>query len=207
MNKLAAALAVVFWAVGSSKVACAQTGDFWFNAGETIVSNSGIGSEQTFGGTGNDIQLTNGFRFGFRFGFNLGDHYGAEIGYAYNRTQLQFNTTTSAEPQGTQLGMAYHQVPFNGMYYLTNDSSKIRPFATAGVHFDTFVPPGSSLYGGGSTKFGANFGGGVKVHVKGIWGVRFDVREYVNGKPSFGFNDNSGALWQTEVSAGVGIGF
>ncbi|MGD1094413.1 MAG: outer membrane beta-barrel protein [Bryobacteraceae bacterium] len=207
MNKLAAVLAVVFLAVGSSNLACAQTGDFWFNAGESILSSPGLGSEQTFGGTSHDIQLTNGFRFGFRFGFNIGDHLGAEVGYAYNRTQLQFNTATAGVPPGTQEGMAFHQVGFNGMYYLTADRDKIRPFVTAGIHFDNFVPPGSSLYGGGSTKFGANFGGGVKFHIHGIWGGRIDVREYVNGKPSFGFLDNSGALWQTEVSAGVGIGF
>ncbi len=209
MNKLAAVLAVVFWAVGSAKVASAQTGDLWFNAGESLVSSPGLGTEQTFGGTPNDIQLTDGFRFGFRFGFNIGDHLGAEVGYAYNRTQLQFNTAVPASEvtAGTQEGMAFHQVGFNGMYYFTADSERIRPFVTAGVHFDNFVPPGSSLNSGGSTKFGANFGGGVKVHIKGIWGVRFDVREDVNGKPSFGFIDNSGALWQTEVSAGVGIGF
>ncbi len=206
MNKIVAILAVGFSTVGSS-VAWAQTGDLWVSFGESILSSSGLGTTAQFGGTGNDIQLADGFRFGFRFGINQGDHFGYEIGYAYNRTQLQFNQPTSAEASGTQLGMAFHQVGFNGLYYLTTDRQKIRPFVTAGIHFDNFVPPGSSLYGGGSTKFGANFGAGVKFHIKGIFGGRIDAREYVNGKPSFGFAMNSGALWQTEVSAGVGIGF
>jgi hypothetical protein len=100
-----------------------------------------------------------------------------------------------------------HQGNFNALYYpFTGTDAKMRPFLTAGVQFDNFVPPGGSSYNG-STKFGANFGAGVKVHIHGIWAARLDAREYVTPKPSFGFFNNSGALWQTEISAGVGVGF
>jgi len=100
-----------------------------------------------------------------------------------------------------------HQGGANVLYYMfTTDKTKIRPFVTGGVQFDNFVPPGGQSYNG-STKFGANFGAGIKVHIKGMWAARVDAREYVTPKPSFGFALNSGALWQTEISAGVGIGF
>jgi len=200
MTKLVGVLALAF-----SSVAFAQTGELWFNFGESLLKDNGIGTTQSFGGSADDVQLNSDWRFSFRFGFNQGNHFGHEIQYAYNRTQLQFNLASPVVKDG----MAFHQGGFNFLYYLlTTDKAKIRPFATAGVMFDDFVPPGNSATsGGGSNKFGANFGGGVKVHVKGIWAARFDIREYVSGKPSFGLPLTSGSLWQTEISAGVGIGF
>jgi hypothetical protein len=60
--------------------------------------------------------------------------------------------------------------------------------------------------GGGSTKFGFNMGGGVKVRVTDIFAVRFDVRQYYNGKP-FGevLQNRRGMLGQLEVSVGFGL--
>ena len=143
--------------------AWAQNGEVWFNAGESILSNSGIGSNSATG-TKDDFKLDNGFRFGFRFGFN-------SLGYA------------------------------------TKEGSRIRPFGTAGIHFSNFVPPGSSVTsGGGSTKFGVNYGGGVKVKLTSLWAVRFDVRRYETRKP-FDLLLKDGWLHQTEVSAGVGMVF
>ena len=208
MRKLAVVLALA-----CSSAAWAQTGELWFNFGESRLADNGIGTENLspFGGpvsgaTGNDVQLNSGWRFSFRFGFNQGDHFGHEIQYAYNRTALQINAPPA---DASTTGMAIHQGGYNFLYYiLTSDKSRIRPFVTVGAMFDDFVPPGASAgYGGGSNKFGGNFGGGMKIHIKGIWAGRVDVREYVSGKPSFGFALNSGALWQTEISAGVGIGF
>jgi opacity protein-like surface antigen len=212
MKKFLPVLALAF-----SSAAWAQTGELWFNFGESLLQNAGLGTDQISplggpvnGATSNDVKLTNDWRFSFRFGFNQGDHFGHEIQYAYNRTQLQYNVPEVVQgvTEPSKSGMAFHQGGYNFLYYLgTGTDRRIRPFATAGVMFDTFVPPGSSLYGGGSTKFGANFGAGVKVHIKGIWAARLDAREYVSGKPAFGFPLNSGALWQTEISAGVGVGF
>jgi len=197
-----------------SGAAWGQAGEFWFNYGESFM-NGGLGTPQAFGGSSNDVKLTDGYRFSFRFNFNVGDHYGAEVGYAFNHTNLNFSPAAAASLEGVptsqgtplELGMHMHQGTFNALYYpFTADKSRVRPFVTAGVEFDNFVPPGGQSYSG-STKFGLNFGGGVKVHIKGIWAARLDAREYLTPKPSFGFGLNSGALWQTEVSAGVGVGF
>jgi hypothetical protein len=198
MKKLAIVLALASF----SSMAWGQAGELWFSAGESILSSSGLGTDKAFGGNSNDVQLANGYRFGFRFGFNAGDHLGYEVQYAFNHTQLKFN-----DQGGAELPMHMHQGGANVLYYMfTTDKTKVRPFVTGGLQFDNFVPPGGQSYNG-STKFGANFGAGVKVHVKGMWAVRFDAREYVTPKPSFGFALNSGSLWQTEISAGVGIGF
>jgi len=188
------------FALAFSGAAFGQTGELWFSFGESILSNSGIGTANAFGGNANDIKLDDGYRFGFRFGFNQGDHFGHEIQYAFNHSQF--------DVQGQKTGMHFHQGGYNFLYYLTSDKSRIRPFGTAGVMFDDFIPPGGGINYGSQNKFGANFGAGVKVHVTGMWAFRVDLREYVSGKPDFGvLAGASGALWQTEASAGIGIGF
>src|ERR1700722_2426677 len=112
---------------------------FWFLAGQTLVSNAGLGTGlcasgttnslcQAAGGTSNYISLGDGFHFGFRGGFSSGDHLGYEVGYMYNRTSLQFNNPVSPSE-----GMAYHQVAFNTLYYATNPDAKVRPFVTGGL--------------------------------------------------------------------------
>ncbi|HEV2200296.1 MAG TPA: outer membrane beta-barrel protein [Bryobacteraceae bacterium] len=184
-------------------VVWAQTGEGWFSAGESILSNNGIGTAAGSGGTPNDYKLDNGFRFGFRFTINTGTRMGHEVQYAYNRTHL----TYLGVDQG---GMAIHQGGYNFLYYATPEGSKFRPFATGGVHFSNFVPPGSSAtYGGGSTKFGFNYGAGLKVKITSLFALRLDVRQYQTGKPDFGgaLTGASGLLRQTEVSAGFGIYF
>jgi len=196
MNKrMVAVLALTF-----SGAVWAQTGEFWFSAGESLLSNPGLGADVV--GTSKDIQLTDGFRFGFRGGFNQGRRFGHEIQYAYNRTQLQYN-----DQGGAQQGMAYHQVGYNFLLYAMPEESRVRVFGTGGVHFDRFNPPGTTLSsGGGETKFGLNYGGGVKVHLAKFYGLRFDVRRYETPKP-FSLPLAQGWLHQVEISAGVGVGF
>jgi opacity protein-like surface antigen len=202
MNRYVAVLALAFSGAVSTPL-WGQTGEFWFNFGESLLQNNGIGTDLAFSGTPNDIQLNNGWRFSFRFGFNQGDHFGHEIQYAFNRTYFQYNDVTPVQSEA----MHFHQAGYNFLYYLNTDRSKIRPFVTAGVHFDDFVPPGAAINYGSSNKFGLNFGAGVKFHIKGMFAGRVDAREYMTGKPAFGLFDVQGLLWQTELSAGVGIGF
>jgi len=190
--------------------------EFWFVAGQTLISNPGLGTDDCPAGEGitdqqclaigalpNDIALTDGFHFGFRGGFNSGDHLGYEMGYMYNRTNLKINNAG-----GQEQGMAYHQVFFNGLWHFTGPDAKVRPFATAGVGFVNYAPPGSSAaYGGGSTRLGIDYGGGVKVKLTDRWGLRFDVRQVTTPKPNLGLLLTSGWLRETELSAGVGIFF
>lgn len=180
-----------------------QSAEFWLGGGVSRLSNNGIGSFNSLTTTGtagspNDVQLDNGFRINFRMAINTGDRFGHEVGYAYNRTHLLF----SGVDQG---GMAIHQGFYNFLVYATKEGSRVRPFATGGVHFSNFVPPGSSAqYGGGNTKFGFNYGAGVKVRISSMFGLRFDFRQYQTGKP-FGLPYASGLLHQNEFSASFGF--
>jgi hypothetical protein len=72
-----------------------------------------------------------------------------------------------------------------------------------GVHFSNYEPPGAPVQlGQGNNKFGINYGGGVKIRLKGPLGIRFDVHQFTNGKP-FGLTGASGWIRQTEISGGI----
>jgi opacity protein-like surface antigen len=104
--------------------------------------------------------------------------------------------------------MAIHQGGYNILAYALPEGSPVRPFVTGGAHFNNYVPPGASVSsGGGSTKFGINYGGGVKVRVSPMFLIRADVRQYNTPKPDFFIDEPSGWLRQTEVSAGFSFTF
>jgi opacity protein-like surface antigen len=188
---------LIFFACAASSL-FAQSFEAGLTLGESALGNSTLGPDILTPGPGN-VSLKNGFRFGFRVTLNTYRYMGFEFGYAYNRTQLHLDG-----PPATDLGMAIHQGFGDGLIYATQEGSRIRPFVAAGINFANFVPPGSSAYyGGGQTKFGFNYGAGVKVKVATNWLVRFDFRQYETGKPDFNILNPHGRLFQNEISAGV----
>jgi opacity protein-like surface antigen len=194
MRKLAVML---FLACASS--AWGQLFEVWFNGGESLLSNKGLGTLSASGGSKNDVTLEDGFRFSFRMTLNNESHFGHEVQYAYSRTKLNIS--------GAEQGMAIHQGGYNFLIYATPEGTRVRPFATGGVMFANYVPPGSSATsGGGDNKFGFNYGGGVKVRVTSLFGLRFDVRQSTTPKP-FDLPLREGWLRQTEISAGFGVIF
>src|SRR5579862_3552532 len=150
----------------ASSTLWAQSGELWlFSGGASILANGNIGSPVPDGRT-NDVQLGNGFRIGFRFDFNSAGRIGHEIQYGYNRTNFVDNTGKIL-PEVGSAGTAIHQGGYNLLYYFraTKEESKVRPFATAGIHFSDFVLPGSGGPQGGSVRPGGNLGAGVKVRI------------------------------------------
>jgi len=145
-------------------------------------------------------RVGDGFRIGARFTFNTKKFLGHEFGYAYSRSKLEF----AGQPNSS---MPTHQGFYDVLVYLTPEGSVIRPFAAGGGHFTTFVPPGASAtYGTGETKFGVNYGAGVKAKLGPKYMLRFDVRDYLTRKP-FDLIGRSGSLHQIEASVGFGIFF
>lgn len=72
---------------------------------------------------------------------------------------------------------------YNLVAHATPTGTSIRPFVTGGGGFSSFFLPGVSSFSGyGNTKFGYNYGGGVKFNFS-MYGIRFDVRNHVTGKP------------------------
>jgi len=172
-----------------------QVAEFTAHGGVSRLANTELGSA-TQGTSG--YTLDSGWRMGFRITLNNWKNFGHEFGYAYNRTHLKL----SNQDQG---GMAIHQGFYDFLAYATPEGSRVRPFAAGGIHFNNYTPPGSSAsYGQGSTKFGINYGGGIKARVSEKFEVRVDYRQYANGKP-FGITGNSGWTKMNEISVGFGF--
>jgi hypothetical protein len=103
-----------------------------------------------------------------------------------------------------------HQFGYNVLYYFSTRESAVRPLATVGVHFNDSVLPGSaSIRHDSDSKFGVNYGVGLKWRVTPLVGLRGDLRGYETGKPDWGgaLVRQSGLLHQMEASAGLGIYF
>jgi opacity protein-like surface antigen len=178
--------------------ASAQLFDVGVGGGVNRLSSRNLGSISSDTGAPLLVSLEDGWRINFRGTFNTETIFGYEFGYSYNRTSLKFSDGT----QSSEQGMAIHQGGINLLLYAIPEGKPVRPFVTGGGHFANFVPPGASVTsGGGSNKFGVNYGGGVKFKVRGPWGARIDFRQYHTPKP-FDLPGVSGWLRQTEISAG-----
>ncbi|MGE5488765.1 MAG: outer membrane beta-barrel protein [bacterium] len=182
-----------------SATAFGQLGEIWLNFGKTNARNNSL-STVDFGEGLGDLTYDTGFRFDARLTLNNDAFFGHEFGYAYNRGKVKLGGED-------YFNMSAHQGMYNFLLYATPEGSPIRPFATGGGHFTAFYPPGSNIFSGHSeTKFGFNYGGGVKVRVGDKWAVRLDVRDYWQGKPDFGTRPE-GLLKLLVVSAGFGLVF
>jgi opacity protein-like surface antigen len=198
-------IALLFSLALATPSAWAQYAEIWFNGGQSIFSNNNLGTQATVGGREDDVKLGDGFRFSFRMGFNGDGLFGHEFQYVYSRAQLQFSVGGVKQ---VEQGMAVHGGGYNFLLYANHEGTRIRPFATGGVGFSNFTPPGSSaISGGGDNKFGFNYGGGVKIRVTGPWAVRLDVRQSITPKPFSFLELRSGWIRQNEVSAGIGFVF
>jgi hypothetical protein len=194
--------------LASSCVVFGQSFEGSVNVGESLQSNATLGQiagDVTTGGASR-YSLNDGFNIAFRITLNTGTFFGHEVGYSYNRTHLNvqaFDPTGASQGSSDLGGMAVHQGFYDFLGYATPQGSRIRPFGAVGVHYSNYAPPGSSAsQGQGFNKFGINYGGGVKIRLRGPIGVRFDVHQFTNGKP-FGLTGASGWIRQTEISAGV----
>jgi hypothetical protein len=195
-------------ALAFSGAAFAQSGEFWFSAGESILEHKGIGTSDVIFGTPNDYTLGDGFRFGFRFDLDTRDHLGYEMSYFYSRSSLSYNVA----PNQSSTGFGMHTVSGDALWHFIKRDSRVRPFVMGGLGFTNFVPPGSSAAsGGGSNEFQLNYGGGVKVKVGSKWGkdwgIRADVRQFQYFSKPFGLYLANGKLQQTEATVGFGLLF
>ncbi len=199
---------VALLAAASAATAFGQVGEVSLSGGTSRMNQNSLGSSSDGLGGTMDAEVNTNFRLGLRLTLNSFRFFGHEFGYAYNRGSLKLTTTQLGQTSTVVYGMPIHQGMYNFLAYATSEGSKIRPFATGGVHFSTFYPPGASVFqGNGITKFGYNYGAGLKVRVTETWMTRFDFRDYVTGKPDFGFANLSGRLHQYEITAGFGMAF
>jgi hypothetical protein len=99
----------------------------------------------------------------------------------------------------TEIDISIHNLSYNFVAHATRRDARVRPFVTGGVGLTAFVPPNRGRPAeGGENEFGYNYGGGIKFLVSEEFGVRFDVRDHVTGKPFF--RNTNRKLHNLEVS-------
>jgi len=181
-------------------LASAQVAEFSLSGGVSRFGSTSLGTNADSAGNISKVTINNGFRLAFRFSLNTYKFMGHEFGYAYSRSGVNLGT-------GGSVPMSIQQGFYDFLLYATPEGARIRPFAAGGAQFSSFFPPGASIYyGNQETKFGVNYGGGIKLKVTDIIGLRFDFRQYNTGKP-FHLSDQSGRLNQLEASVGAALLF
>ena len=190
--RLWAAVSVFFVGAG---LASAQVAEFSLSGGVSRFGNSSLGTNVDSAGNASKVAINNGFRLTFRFSLNNYKFMGHEFGYAYNRSGVNLGT-------GGTVPMSIQQGFYDFLVYAMPEGKRVRPFAAGGVQFTAFSQPGSQYTNNRETKYGINYGGGVKVKVKENWGFRLDVRQYNMGKP-FSLPNVSGRLLMWEFSGSV----
>src|SRR5690242_3260953 len=184
--------AVVFFA--GTGLASAQVAEFSLSGGVSRFGSTSLGTNVDSAGNTSKVTINDGFRLVFRFSLNNYKFMGHEFGYAYSRSGVNLGAGAGSVPMSIQQGF------YDFLLYATPEGARIRPFAAGGVQFSSFVPPGASIYYGNQiTKFGVNYGAGVKMRVTPIIGLRLDFREYNSGQP-FKLAGASGRLNQMEIS-------
>lgn len=128
--------------------------------------------------------------------------FGHELTYGYERDALKLGDSDQGNVQ-------VHKFYYDFVAHALKRDSRVRPFVLAGVGFSSYVPPSeAAIQARTLTKFGVNFGGGLKVRLHDHVGVRFDVRDLVTQEPNF-FEQTSvqGKLHNVEFAAGLSLLF
>jgi opacity protein-like surface antigen len=197
-------IAVVVLFLALAAVGRAQVAEVAITGGWSAFTDSNIGFLGFDAATGDQVDLDNGIRIGGRLSMNRW-FLGHEISYAWQKSNLRIEGPAGSESSGMSIQNFY----YNFVAHATPQGTAIRPFVTAGVGVSTFFPPGaSSLSGGGDNKFGYNYGGGLKFRLSEKFGLRFDARDHVTGRPFKDFLQPVGGKFHNiEYSAGFALLF
>lgn len=139
------------------------------------------------------LDYASGYLIGVRITENLGERFGAELEYSFANQPLAFQ---NLQPSLTRLDLEHreHSFDYNILFYALPASSRIRPYAVAGIGACFYQIKGSSkdfALGEGLSlrdrwKLAGSWGGGLKYFFSDKWGVRFDIRDQITGTPDYG---------------------
>jgi opacity protein-like surface antigen len=181
--------------------AAAQYAEIGVTGGYSRFQDGEIAAFESFGGVREAYELGNGIRIGARMSFDFRGYFAHELAYSWQRAPFR---VTSHDPQTnttqvSETGSSIHNYYYNFVAHATRRDTRIRPFVTGGGGMSNFVPPGASALSSGQTKFGYNYGAGIKFLLSDRYGIRFDVRDHITSKPFF--SDSPGRLHNVETSA------
>jgi len=183
----------------SAAISSAQVAEVSVSLRRSQIRGNGLGS---FGFAQQPVRLDSGNGVAARLDIHSGSFLAHELSYGFDRDSLALS--------GEDLGaVTVHQFFYDLMLHLTPRGAPLRPFVVGGLGFSSFFPPQTDvLQTGGITKFGFNFGGGLKFKLTRLVGLRIDVRDHASSKPNIlSLPDVTGTLHQLEYSAGLSLYF
>jgi len=161
-----------------------------------------------------DSRLRAGYGYGARVTWNTPGYYGHELTYIHSRptfeTKLVSEDGRTVTPAEAKIQM--QQAAYNFMMYMMPLGERFRPFITVGLEAHQYGAPRIEGFPGGNSRhYGGNFGGGLKIKLSRNALIRFDVRDYIAGKPyDLNFVDpgrSEGFIRHLETSFGFAIAF
>ncbi len=162
-----------------------QSAELGISGGYGTLNDKSLSVQDLLNAPGNtEYTLSNGIRVGARMAFNPRAFIGHEVSYSYQHASLNYLQSSAVSSSSEDFGaVKAHHMYYNLVAHATPSGTALRPFVTGGGGFSSFFLPGlSSFSGSGDTKFGYNYGGGIKFNMS-MYGIRFDVRNHVTGKP------------------------
>jgi outer membrane protein OmpA-like peptidoglycan-associated protein/outer membrane protein W len=175
-------------------------------------------------------KLTNSGLIGLRVTQNIWNHWSLEQSFT---STIGADLLLSRAPGVQFLRQDFNQrtytFMFNPVYHFTENGSRIRPFFTMGLGAISYSPTKDARAVGAalrpfpaanldtSTRFGVNYGGGVKARLTDLISLRFDIRGLSSGAPTFGlppsgpagsfFIPSGGNAHSIQTSGGIGFTF
>jgi outer membrane protein OmpA-like peptidoglycan-associated protein/opacity protein-like surface antigen len=146
-----------------------------------------------------NTKLTDAGLFGVRVTENLWNHWSLEQSFTNSiGADLYLNRTPGTTVNRQDFNQRTRTFMFNPVYHLTEAGSRVRPYVTMGLGAVSYSPTSAAKEVGlalrpypaanldTSTRFGVNYGGGVKIRLSNLFSFRFDMRGVTSGAPNFG---------------------
>lgn len=163
-----------------------------------------------------DTRLKGDYSQGAWIAANTKGYYGHELSYLLSRVSLKstlrntvdgHTVTTVAEDR-----IAVHMAAYNFLVYFMPRGERWRPFVTGGLQAYEYQGPKIPNWPSGKRRhYGANWGGGIKLALFPHALMRFDLRDYIGGRPynlTFANDVSKGSfVHQIEGTVGFGITF
>ncbi len=175
-----------------SMIACAawaQTLEVGIQGGYPRWGKAPLGSLSPELAEDHDTQFKGDYGYGASLTVNTKGYYGVELGYLRD---IQRITTVTRVTSGTTVfatnyedRMAVHIGYLNGMVYFMPKGERWRPYVSGGLQAYQYGKPHLPLFGnvGSLRHYGANAGGGLKLRLFSHALLRWDLRDYIGGKP------------------------
>ena len=169
------------------------------------TSREPLGSISSVEPRDDDTKFRDGAGIGLRLTWNTKGYYGHEIGYLVSRFKLESKVRAEETAAVTVLRdrVVVQQAFYNFIMYMMPAGERWRPFITGGAQGYQYGAPKFADWPTGATRnWGVNWGGGLKLKLMKHALVRFDLRDYIGGKPYDLTFQESGTGIETKSQAG-----